>query len=398
MNDSVAREDGPGPLIYLMAGEPSGDVLGARLMAALKRRTGGRVRFAGVGGTAMAAEGLESLFPMTDISVMGLAEVLPRISAVLRRIRETAADVVRCRPDAVVSIDAPGFTFRVQQRLGPHCPVSRIHYVAPTVWAWKPWRAKKAAALLDRLLVLLPFEPPLFERHGLTTSFVGHPVIESGADAGDGPGFRVRHGIAADAPLLCLLPGSRVGEVKRMLPVMAGAVAGLAGRFPGLALALPTVPAVAGLVRETVARWPVAPVVVETDGEKYDAMAAANAAMAASGTVSLELALAGTPTVIGYRMNALTWRVVKSMVRVRFASIVNLLLEREAVPELLQDACTPARMAEAVARLIEEPAAAEAQRAACRKAMAMLRDPDMSPSDRAASVVLGCLRDDDGPA
>jgi lipid-A-disaccharide synthase len=139
-------------------------------------------------------------------------------------------------------------------------------------------------------------------------------------------------------------------------------------------------------------------VVVETDGEKYDAMAAANAAMAASGTVSLELALAGTPTVIGYRMNALTWRVVKSMVRVRFASIVNLLLEREAVPELLQDACTPARMAEAVARLIEEPAAAEAQRAACRKAMAMLRDPDMSPSDRAASVVLGCLRDDDGPA
>jgi lipid-A-disaccharide synthase len=381
-----------------MAGEPSGDVLGARLMAALKRRTGGRVRFAGVGGTAMAAEGLESLFPMTEISVMGLAEVLPRISAVLRRVRETAADVVRRRPDAVVSIDAPGFTFRVQQRLGPHCPVSRIHYVAPTVWAWKPWRAKKAAALLDHLLVLLPFEPPLFERHGLTTSFVGHPVIESGADAGDGPGFRVRHGIAADAPLLCLLPGSRAGEVKRMLPVMAGAVVGLAGRFPRLTLVLPTVPAVSGLVRDTVARWPLAPVVVETDGEKYDAMAAANAAMAASGTVSLELALAGTPTVIGYRMNALTWRVVKSMVRVQFASIVNLLLEREAVPELLQDACTPARMAEAVARLIEEPAAAEAQRAACRKAMAMLRDPDMSPSDRAASVVLGCLRDDDGPA
>ena len=398
MNDSVAREEGPGPLIYLMAGEPSGDVLGARLMAALKRRTGGRIRFAGVGGTAMAAEGLESLFPMAEISVMGLTEVLPRIAAVLRRIRETAADVVRCRPDAVVSIDAPGFTFRVQQRLGPQCPVSRIHYVAPTVWAWKPWRAKKAAALLDRLLVLLPFEPPLFERHGLATSFVGHPVIESGADAGDGPGFRVRHGIAADAPLLCLLPGSRVGEVKRMLPVMAGAVASLAGRFPGLALVLPTVPAVAGLVRDMVAQWPVAPVVVETDGEKYDAMAAANAAMAASGTVSLELALAGTPTVIGYRMNAATWRVVKSMVRVQFASIVNLLLEREAVPELLQDACTPARMAEAIARLIEEPAAADAQRTACRKAMAMLRDPEMSPSDRAASVVLGCLRDDDGPA
>jgi lipid-A-disaccharide synthase len=390
--------DGHGPLVYLMAGEASGDALGARLMAALKAQTGGDIRFAGVGGLRMQAEGLKSLFPMDEIAVMGLAEVLPRIALIRRRIRETAADIQATRPDAIVGIDAPGFTFRVQQSLGPAIPAARIHYVAPSVWAWKPWRAKKAAALLDHLLVLLPFEPPLFERHGLPASFVGHPVIESGADRGDGAGFRVRHGIAADAKLVCLLPGSRAGEVTRMLPVLRGAAGLLGERFPGLAVVLPTMPGVAARVRAAVADWPVAPVVLEGDAEKYDAFAAADAALAASGTVALELAMAGAPSVIGYRMNALTWRLVKAMVRVQYVNIVNLLLEREAVPELLQYACTPARLAEAAARLIEEPKAAEAQRKACRRAIAMLRDPDALPSDRAAEIVLRCIteRAEDG--
>jgi lipid-A-disaccharide synthase len=386
---------GASPLIYLMAGEPSGDALGARLMAALKHRSGGAVRFAGVGGPLMQAEGLDSLFPMEEISVMGMAEVLPRLKLVLRRIRETVADIKTRQPDVLIGIDAPGFTFRVQKKLGPSFRGLRVHYVAPTVWAWKPGRAKKAAPLLDQLLVLLPFEPPLFESHGLATGFVGHPVIESGADAGDGPGFRARHGIAPGARLVCLLPGSRAGEVSRMMPVMREAAGMLADRFPDIAFVLPTVPAMAERVRQAVADWPIRPVIVEGMADKYDAFAASDAAMAASGTVSLELAMAGVPTVIGYRMHPITWRLVKAMVRVQFASIVNLLLEREAVPELLQGACTPRRLAEGTARLLEEPKAAAAQRKACAEAMAMLRDADMRPSDKAADIILKRLAERD---
>lgn len=384
-------EAGPGPLIFLVAGEPSGDVLGAHLMDALLRRTDGRARFTGVGGPMMQERGLESLFPITDIAVMGLAEVVPRLPLVLRRIRETAAAAIRLRPDAVVSIDSPDFSFRVQRRL-KRLNVPRIHYVAPQVWAWKPRRAKQVATLVDHLLTLLPFEPPLFERYGLACTFVGHPVIESGADAGDGPGFRTRRGIARDAPLLCLLPGSRMGEVRRMLPPFAGAVARLAEQFPGLAVVLPTVPGVAGYVRAQTAAWPLPPIIVENNGAKYDVMAAANAALAASGTVALELALAGTPSVIGYRMHPFTWHLVKVMVKVDYANIVNLLLKREAVPERLQERCSPDSLADAVATLLRDRAAVEAQRAACAEALAMLRHPDALPSDRAAAAVLACIR------
>lgn len=379
-----------GPLVFLIAGEPSGDALGARLMDALVRRTGGRIRFAGIGGPMMEARGLRSLFPMSEIAVMGVAEILPRLPAILRRIRRTADAARRMGPDAVVTIDSPDFCFRVLRRLR-RLDTRRIHYVAPQVWAWKPWRAKAMASLLDRLLVMLPFEPSLFERHGLPTTFVGHPVIESGAGAGDGTGFRARHGIAADAPLLCLLPGSRMSEVRRMLPPFAGAAARLAARFPGLVAVLPTMPGVARHVVKQIAGWPAPPLVIEGSEEKYDAMAAADAALAASGTVALELALAGTPSVIGYRMNPLTWRVVRAMVRVEYANIVNILLEREAVPECLQDRCTPETLSAAVASLLEDPAAATAQRSACAEALAMLRDTAGPPSDRAAEAVLSCL-------
>jgi lipid-A-disaccharide synthase len=389
MNASPITEDA-GPLIFLLAGEHSGDALGARLMDALLRRTGGRIRFAGVGGPMMEARGLQSLFPMSEIAVIGVAEIVPRLPALLRRIRQTAAAANRMRPDAVVSIDTPDFSFRVQRRLGA-LDTCRIHYVAPQVWAWKPWRAKALAAVLDRLLVMLPFEPPLFERYGLSTTFVGHPVIESGADRGDGPRFRARHGIPAGSRVLCLLPGSRMGEVRRMLPAFAGAAGRLAERFPGLVTVLPTMPGVARYVVEQVAGWRTPPLVLDNDGEKYDAMASADAALAASGTVALELALAGTPSVIGYRMSPLTWRIVRAMVKVEYANIVNILLGREAVPERLQDGCTPEALASAAARLIEDPAAAAAQRDACAEAIAMLRDPEALPSDRAAEAVLACL-------
>ena len=213
---SAAERAAGEPNIFLIAGEPSGDALGADLMAALKARTEGRVRFAGIGGAEMAAQGLNSLFPMSELSVMGLLEVVPRIPRLLRRIAETAAAIMNSKPDAVVTIDAPGFCFRVAARLkkaarrgGPDIPV--IHYVAPQVWAWRKGRARTLPRYVDHLLTLLPFEPPYFEIHGLSCTFVGHPA--AGGRPGDGKGFRERHGIAAGAMVLCLLPGSREGEV-----------------------------------------------------------------------------------------------------------------------------------------------------------------------------------------
>jgi lipid-A-disaccharide synthase len=373
------------PLIFFIVGEPSGDALGARLMASLKRVGGAEMRFAGLAGERMAGEGMSSLFPIADLSVMGIFEVAPRIPRLLRRLRQTAKAIQDMRPDVVVSIDAPSFSTGVWRRLPAGRP-KLIHYVAPTVWAWRPGRAKKFARAIDHLMCLLPFEPPYFEREGLPATFVGHPVIESGADAGDGAAFRVRHGIAADARVLCVLPGSRRGEVRRMLAPFAETAAILARRFPNLTIALPTVPAVAAEVRSRA--FSVRAVVVEGDTEKYDAMAASDAALAASGTVSLELALARVPTIIAYRINPLTYGVVRRMVKVDYVSIANLLLERPAVPELLQAECRPDRLADAVARLMEDEAARAAQIAAFGEAMRMLGAGATPPSERAARVVL----------
>lgn len=379
-------------LIFLIAGEPSGDALGARLMAALKVQTGGRVRFEGIGGPLMQAEGLDSLFPITDLAVFGVVEVLPRIALILRRIRQTAVAVRRLEPDAVVSIDSPDFCTRVWRRLrGQGIPL--IHYVAPTVWAWRPGRARKLAALLDHLLVLLPFEPPVFEKAGLAATFVGHPVIEGGAADGDGPAFRRRHGIDPKAPLVCVLPGSRSGEIRQLLPIFAAAVRLLKGRHDDLAVTIPAVPEMAERIEAACRDWPVAPRIVSGEAEKFDAMAASNAALAASGTVALELALAGVPTVIAYRLHPVTWAVVSRMVRVDYVNIVNLLLGRPAVPELLQDDCNGALLADAVAELLEDGDIRTAQRAAFAEAMALLRPEGGTPSSRAARAVLAVIEE-----
>lgn len=375
------------PLIFFMVGEPSGDALGARLMAALRRVGGDDIRFAGLAGERMQAVGMRSIFPISDLSVMGLFEVAPRIPRLLGRMRETAKAIRETRPDAVVSIDAPSFCAGVWRRLPPGRP-KLIHYVAPTVWAWRPGRAAKFARTIDHLMCLLPFEPPYFEREGLAATFVGHPVVESGADAGDGLAFRAAHGIAADAKLLCILPGSRRGEVRRMLAPFAATVAILQRRFPDLAVVLPTVPAVAAEVRAAASRFPAHAIVVEGDCDKYAAMAAADAALAASGTVALELALSRVPTVIAYRINPLTYRVVRRMVKVNYVTITNLLLDRLAVPELLQGHCTPDRLADAVTQLLTDESARTAQLRAVAEAMRMLGAGDMAPSERAARVVL----------
>ncbi len=327
--------------IFLVAGEPSGDALGARLMAALREVAGpDRVVFAGVGGDAMTAQGLQSLFPMNELAVMGLMEVLPHARRLLRRIRETAAAADAWRPDIIVTIDSPSFANRFVSRLRRR-GIPKVHYVAPSVWAWRPGRVHKFKRNFDHILALLPFEPPYFEAVGLPCHFVGHPVLEYGADQGDGPGFRQRHGIAADAPVIAVMPGSRRGEVSRLVVPFGETLRLLAARRPNLTAVVATVSTVAELVEDAVRHWPVRTVVVSGTAEKYDAMAASDIGLAASGTVALELTLAGVPSLIAYRVSRLTAAIVRHLAKVKYANLVNLLLDRPVVPELLQDRCRP---------------------------------------------------------
>jgi len=379
----------PGPLIFLIAGEPSGDALGARLMAALRERTHGAVRFAGVGGENMEVAGLPSLVPISDLAVMGVAEVLPRARRIFRRVEETVAAVRRLQPDAVVTIDSSGFTWRVAQRLrrrGERVPL--IHYVAPMVWAWRPGRARRMARWYDHLMTLLPFEPPYFEKVGLSTSYVGHPVVECGADAGDGAGFRRRHAIEPEATVIAVLPGSRRGEARRLLPIFRGAIDRLRHRYGDLRAVIPTVGTVFDEVSAAVRDWPVRTIVLRGTAEKYDAFAASNAALAASGTVTLELALAGVPMVVAYRVNPLTHSILRRLVKVRFANLVNLILDRAAIPELLQEACTPERLATELTRLLDDRHARERQFEACEEGLVRLGRGGVSPGLRAADRVL----------
>ncbi len=369
--------------LFLIAGEPSGDRLGAALMRSLRALAADGVAFDGIGGEAMAAEGLQSRFPMAELSLVGVAEVLPHLPRLLRRIAETAAAVRAQRPAALVTIDAPSFSLRVGRRLAG-AGIPRIHYVAPQVWAWRPGRARHLGGAVDHLLALLPFEPPFFTRYGVDCRFVGHPAVER--PAGDGPAFRQRHGIDPAARLLCLLPGSRGGEVRRLLPLF-GEVAGrlTAGR-PDLRLVVPTVRPVAAAVAAAAAAWPGRPVVVE--GQGADAFAASDAALAASGTVSLELALAGTPTVVTYRANPITAAIVMPLVTVDHVSIPNLIAERRVMPELVQGAARPETLAAEVAPLLDRTAAAARQQAALTGVAAALGAGAEAPSRRAARAIL----------
>src|SRR5712691_5826661 len=218
------------PFLFIIAGEPSGDALGAALIAALRKRTSGRLQIAGIGGEQMAAQGLRSLVPLADLAVAGVAEVLPRAPLILRRVRETVAAIRTLKPDVVVTIDSSGFSWRVAQRLrrrGERLPL--IHYVAPMVWAWRGGRARRMARWYDHLLTLLPFEPAYFERVGLAASYVGHPVLESGAERGDAARFRATHAIAEGELVLSVLPGSRGGEVRRLVPIFGAALRRLEG-------------------------------------------------------------------------------------------------------------------------------------------------------------------------
>ena len=376
--------------IWLLAGEASGDILGARLMAALRVRRPD-LTFRGVGGPRMLAAGLgESLFPLSDLAVMGLAEILPRLGVLRRRLNEAASDIAVTRPDLVVTIDSPGFTLRLLKRIAS-LGIPRIQYVAPQVWAWRESRVKSFPGLWDELLCLLPFEEQFFARHGLPVRFVGHPVLQSGADRGNAARFRARHDIAPDAPVLILMPGSRRNEAPRLLPVFGGTVSLLAKDFPNLVPVIPAAPVVEALVRQATSGWYVKPLVISETDEKHDAYAAAGAALTKSGTSTLELALARVPMAVTYRVNPITAVIARRMIKVPHVAMVNLLAGRALVPELLQQDCTAEKLRATVRALLLDQAVATAQRDGFTKVMQSLRAPAGDPADAAALEVLAVL-------
>ncbi|OAN98129.1 lipid-A-disaccharide synthase [Sulfitobacter geojensis] len=378
--------------VFILAGEPSGDKLGGALMAGLKALKPD-VTFEGIGGPVMADEGLASRFDMAELSVMGLAEILPKYRALKARINQTAAAVVEMQPDVLITIDSPDFSLRVARQVKAKSDVRCVHYVAPTVWAWRSGRAEKMARFIDQVLALLPFEPPYMEAAGMRCDFVGHPVVaEPVATQAEALAFRARHNLG-EAPLLLVLPGSRQSEVARLGPVFQQVVERLVREKPELRVVIPAAAPVVGAVRRLVQNWSVPPVVLnplDSDvadpvAEKRAAFRAADVALAASGTVSLELAASETPMVIAYDMNWVSRQVIGRMVKVDTVTLVNLVSETRAVPEYIGANCRPGPIAQAVVKVLETP---EVQEAAMALAMQRLGQGGEAPGLRAAKAVL----------
>ena len=379
-------------LVYIVAGEPSGDNLAGRLMSALNRRTGNRVEFAGIGGPAMARQGLKTLFPIGELSLMGIAEILPHVPKLLRRLRETAEDIARLKPDLVVTVDSPGFTLRLARRIrGLGVPV--IHYVAPQLWAWHPGRGRKLSGLVDHLMALLPFEPDFFAKYQIPCTYVGHPILESGADMGDAERFRSGHDIAPETTLVSVLPGSRRTEVRRLLPVFGDALARIKAEDPSITAVVATVDTVRDSVLAATRDWACPTILVTEPGDKYDAFAASRLALTKSGTITLELAMARLPMVVCYRVSAFTAFMARRLIRVNNVSLVNLLADRKVVPELLQEACTPGRIVDEMSTLLHDEQRRAEQLQGLQSALDRLGGHSPLPSERAADFVLRSIGD-----
>ncbi|WP_170409774.1 lipid-A-disaccharide synthase [Ruegeria arenilitoris] len=378
--------------VFLVAGEPSGDRLGGALMEGLRSLVPD-IQFDGVGGPLMQAQGLDSRFPMAELSVMGLVEVLPKFFHLKRRISETAQAVLDTQPDVLITIDSPDFSLRVAKQVKAQSDIRTVHYVAPSVWAWRPGRADKMAKVIDQVLALLPFEPPYMERAGMECDFVGHPVasepIASDQDIQD---FRATYELG-DAPIILALPGSRGSEIERLAPIFGEALRLYLNERPCARIVVPAVAHMVDTVTEHMQSWPGNPVVVDprempsdqAQAQKRVAFAAAELSLAASGTVSLELAAQSTPMVIAYNLNWLTTLIAKRMVKLDTVTLVNLVSETRTVPECLLDDCQPEQIAGALKQVAAAP---DAQRDAMTLTMERLGRGGEAPGLRAARAVL----------
>lgn len=379
--------------IHLVAGEESGDRLGAALMRALSARAGSAgVQFAGVGGREMAQAGLHSLFPIDDIAIVGFTAIPKRLPLILRRIRETVASVIAGRPDALIIVDSPDFTHRVARRVRAAAPrIAIFDYVSPTVWAWRPGRARAMRSYIDQVLAILPFEPAVHARlGGPPCVYVGHPLAEEVQELRPSQAEARRR--AAAPPVLLVLPGSRPAEIRRLIDPFAAAVQLVSERTGPVELVLPTIPALVEPLTEAIAAWPMRPRIVADPAGKRAAFRVARAALAASGTVTLELALSGVPTVAAYRVAALEAAIARRMIRVRSVILANLVLDADVVPEFLQENCTPRALADALVALLGDTPARRRQLAAFAGLDAIM-EVGSAPSAKAAEAVLALVEE-----
>ena len=392
MRQRTYSAEGQDLRLCIIAGEHSGDALGGKLMAAINARRRGRVRYVGVGGAHMAEQGLVSQFPLQDVAVMGPGAILARLPKLLARVYTTAAAAVAAEPDALVIIDSPEFTHPIAKRVRRRRPaIPIIDYVSPSVWAWRPGRAGKMRSYVDHVLALLPFEPDVHVRlGGPPCTYVGHPLIErlGWIAALDTVPLAKRLTLAPDTHLLAVLPGSRASEVGRLMRPFGEALAKLIERGCKFEVVVPVVDAVRDLIEAQLPAWPKQPLLVSGEEDKFRAFKLARAALAASGTVTLELALAGTPMVVAYRVGAPTAAVVRGLMTAPSVVLANLVLDEKAFPELLQEYCTPGNIASALAPLLDEGSARTRQLAALARVPQRMRLPQGTPSEAAADVVL----------
>jgi lipid-A-disaccharide synthase len=375
--------------VFLIATEESGDRLGANLMKVLRQRLGGAVRFEGVGGQSMAREGLASLFPIEELSIMGFSAVVKRLPSILRLIRETAAAVTQAAPDILVIIDSPDFTHRVARRVRARDPsVPIVDYVSPSVWAWRPGRARAMLGYVDHVLALLPFEPEAYRRlRGPPCSYVGHPLVEQiDMLRPDADEQRRRDG---QPPDLLVLPGSRRGEINHHMAVFGETLGLLDLPFEPV---LPTMPHLQDVIREGVKSWPVQPRIIVGEQEKKAAFRSAHAALVKSGTVTLELALAGVPMVAAYKVGAVEAWILRRAIRGNSVILANLVIGENAVPEFLQEDCTPAKLVPALRQILSDSALRRRQTEAFAGIDAIMSTGGQPPSARAADIVLATLR------
>ena len=377
--------------IYLIAGEPSGDLLGSRFMKAMRRKHP-EVEFCGVGGESMEKAGLKSLFDISDLAVMGLAEVLPSIPKILGLIKQTVADIERCRPDVVMTIDSWSFGARIQKiirkkKLG----IPQVHYVAPQVWAWKKKRARTMYKYVDLLLTLLPYEPKYFTPYHLNAVCVGHPVIESQVVSGDGESFRRQYGIGENKKIITVLPGSRHNEVASLLPVFLESAKQLRAQDENLHFVIPTVKTVAERVRKICAGVDLPLTIVEDEESRYNAFKASEAAIAASGTVALELAIADVPHIVGYKVSKFSAWLVKHFLHIQFVNLSNIILGREIIPELLQERCIPVNICLYIQGLLRHDDWYDKQIDGFKKVRTLLGMGEQLPSERACDEVCALI-------
>ncbi|WP_271673449.1 lipid-A-disaccharide synthase [Bradyrhizobium sp. CCBAU 51627] len=378
--------------IFLIATEESGDRLGSALMKVLRQRLGDGVQFEGVGGRTMAREGLETLFPIEELSIVGFAAVLQQLPKILRLIRETADAVTDSAPDALVIIDSPDFTHRVARRVrakNPAIPI--IDYVSPSVWAWRPGRARAMLGYVDHVLGLLPFEPEEYRKlKGPPCSYVGHPLVEQLGSLRPDAGEQRRRD--SEPPVLLVLPGSRRSEIRHHLGLFGAALGRLQAEGRAFELMLPTMSHLEAAVREGVANWPVKPQIVVGETEKRSAFRIARAALAKSGTVTLELALSGIPMVTAYRVGATEAFILRRAIQVSSVILANLVIGKDVIPEFLQEDCTPEKLAGALSEVLTDSPMRKQQVEAFAQLDTIMSTGNKSPSVLAADIVLATMR------